>query len=259
VPRSAERLVFGALLAFLLAVVVLIAIIGSLLQHQRQCGEGGLLGGPPTAAAEAIPAELMPIFEAAEQRYGVAWSVLAAINKVETDFGRNVCVSSTGAIGWMQFMPATWRRYGVDGDGDGRKDPYNPRDAIPAAASYLRASGAQRDLRGAILTCGQIVIAAEISVSSPDFGLLGPVMDAALSELADIGVTDTPGVLVADTGYWHQVQMEQIVEHGIQVPIPPDADNRKSPRPGWTEASTRSCVAYCTPSSAAICTANARA
>jgi hypothetical protein len=85
----------------------------------------------------------------------------------------------------------------------------------------------------AAVTCGQIVIAAEISVSSPDFGLLGPVMDAALSELEAVGVTDTPGVLVADAGYWHQVQMEQIVEHGIQVLIPPDAGTRKSPRPGW--------------------------
>jgi hypothetical protein len=80
----------------------------------------------------------------------VAWNVLAAINKVETDFGRNMGVSSAGAIGWMQFMPATWRRYGVDADGDGHKDPYNPKDAIPAAANFLRASGAPGDLRGAL-------------------------------------------------------------------------------------------------------------
>jgi hypothetical protein len=59
-------------------------------------------------------------------------------------------VSSAGAIGWMQFMPATWRRYGVDADGDGHKDPHNPKDAIFAAANYLRASGAPGDLRGAL-------------------------------------------------------------------------------------------------------------
>jgi hypothetical protein len=93
---------------------------------------------------------------------------------------------------------------------------------------YLQGYNAQ-----AAVTAGQIVIAAEISVSSPDFGLLGPVMDAAVSELADIGVTDMPGVLVADTGYWHQVQMDQIVEHGTQVLIPPDAGNRTIPWPGW--------------------------
>jgi hypothetical protein len=151
VPRSSGRLVSGALLAVLLAIAVLIAVIGTLIQAQQGCGPGGLSGGPPTAAAAgAIPAQLMPIFRAAERRYGVPWNVLAAINKVETDFGRNLNVSSAGAIGWMQFMPATWRRYAVDADGDGHRDPYNPRDAIAAAANYLRASGAQRDLRGAI-------------------------------------------------------------------------------------------------------------
>jgi murein DD-endopeptidase MepM/ murein hydrolase activator NlpD len=66
-------------------------------------------------------------------------------------FGRNLNVSSAGAIGWMQFMPDTWARYGVDGDHDGRKDPYDPEDAIPAAGNYLRASGAAEDLRAAIL------------------------------------------------------------------------------------------------------------
>jgi hypothetical protein len=150
VPRSAERLVVGVGLVSLLAMVVLVAVIGSLIGQRQGCGPGGLLGGPPTAAAGAIPGELMPIFRQAGRRYGVPWSVLAAINKVETDFGRNLNVSSAGAIGWMQFMPDTWRRYGVDGDRDGHKDPYNPEDAIPAAANYLAASGAQRDLRAAI-------------------------------------------------------------------------------------------------------------
>ncbi len=123
VPRSAERLVSGLLFGVLLAGVVLVAVIGSLIQAQQHgCGQG-LLGGPPTAAAaDGIPAELMPIFRVAERRYGVAWNVLAAINKVETDFGRNVGVSSAGAIGWMQFMPDTWLRWGTDADGDGLAD-----------------------------------------------------------------------------------------------------------------------------------------
>ncbi|MCA1679345.1 MAG: transposase, partial [Actinobacteria bacterium] len=99
---------------------------------------------------------------------------------------------------------------------------------VKTRGGYLQGYNAQ-----AAVTATQIVIAAEISVSSPDFGLLGPVMDAALSELEAVGVTDTPGVLVADTGYWHQVQMDQIVEHGTHVLIPPDAGNRKTPRPGW--------------------------
>ncbi len=82
--------------------------------------------------------------------YGVRWEVLAAINEIETDYGRNLNVSYAGALGWMQFMPATWKAYGVDANGDGHKDPYNPVDAIFAAARYLKAAGADTDLRRAI-------------------------------------------------------------------------------------------------------------
>ena len=78
------------------------------------------------------------------------WEVLAAINEIETDYGRNLNVSSAGALGWMQFMPATWEMYGVDGNQDGLEDPYNPVDAIFAAARYLKAAGADTDLRAAI-------------------------------------------------------------------------------------------------------------
>jgi hypothetical protein len=107
--------------------------------------------GPPSSEAErTIPDELMPLFEAAERAYDVPWNVLAAVNKVETDFGRNLGPSSAGAVGWMQFMPATWARYGVDADGDGHADPNNPADAIFSAAAYLRASGAGEDLHRAL-------------------------------------------------------------------------------------------------------------
>ena len=97
-----------------------------------------------------IPVFLLPIYQAAGIQYGVRWEVLAAINEIETDYGRNLNVSSAGALGWMQFMPATWQAYGVDANRDGRKDPFNPVDAIFAAARYLKAAGAQDDLRKAI-------------------------------------------------------------------------------------------------------------
>ena len=97
-----------------------------------------------------IPPFLLPIYQAAGIEYGVRWEVLAAINEIETDYGRNLNVSSAGALGWMQFMPATWEMYGVDGNQDGLEDPYNPVDAIFAAARYLRAAGADTDLRAAI-------------------------------------------------------------------------------------------------------------
>ena len=76
--------------------------------------------------------------------------MLASINKIETAFGTNLNVSTAGAVGWMQFIPSTWESYGVDANGDGRKDPYNPVDAICAAAHYLKAAGGDKDLYQAI-------------------------------------------------------------------------------------------------------------
>ena len=98
----------------------------------------------------SIPVFLLPIYQAAGIQYGVPWEVLAAINEIETNYGRNLNVSSAGAMGWMQFIPSSWKMYGVDANGDGKKDPYNPVDAIFAAARYLKAAGADQDLRKAI-------------------------------------------------------------------------------------------------------------
>ncbi len=103
-----------------------------------------------TGAAREIPAELVPIYRSAARTHGVPWSVLAAINRVETSFGRNLNVSSAGAVGWMQFMPGTWRAYGVDANRDGKADPYDPQDAIHAAARYLAANRAATNLRQAV-------------------------------------------------------------------------------------------------------------
>jgi murein DD-endopeptidase MepM/ murein hydrolase activator NlpD len=106
-------------------------------------GLAGLEGNQP-------PAYLIPIFKQAGHRYHVPWSVLAAINQIESDYGQNLSVSSAGALGWMQFMPATWQEWGVDADHDGYANPYSPQDAIFAAARYLQASGAEHDLARAI-------------------------------------------------------------------------------------------------------------
>jgi murein DD-endopeptidase MepM/ murein hydrolase activator NlpD len=97
-----------------------------------------------------VPIFLLPIYQAAGIQYGVRWEVLAGINEIETDYGRNLNVSSAGALGWMQFMPATWKMYGVDANQDGKRDPYNPVDAIFAAARYLKAAGAQSNIRRAV-------------------------------------------------------------------------------------------------------------
>jgi hypothetical protein len=97
-----------------------------------------------------IPPFLIPIYQAAGIEYQVPWQVLAAINEIETDYGRNLSVSSAGAVGWMQFLPSTFKRYAVDANGDGVADPYNPVDAIFTAAHYLHAAGASTNLAQAI-------------------------------------------------------------------------------------------------------------
>src|SRR3954470_12731525 len=116
-------------------------------------------GGVPTGCdvgslrERAVPADLVPVFAEAAQAYGLgaeAPAILAALTKVESGFGRNMGPSSAGAIGWTQFMPTTWQRYGVDADGDGTRDPMSAADAIYSAANYLRHLGAPRDWRRAL-------------------------------------------------------------------------------------------------------------
>jgi hypothetical protein len=110
-----------------------------------------------TASAQAldfyrIPLFLLPVYKAAAFQYDVPWQVLAGINEIETDYGTDLSVSSAGALGWMQFMPGTWLQYGVDATDAGYADPYNPVDAIFAAARYLHAAGASHHLRAAIFS-----------------------------------------------------------------------------------------------------------
>ena len=97
-----------------------------------------------------IPPFLLPIYQAAGIEYDVPWQVLAAINEIETDYGRNLSVSTAGAVGWMQFLPSTWKRWAVDANGDGVADPYNPADAIFTAARYLHAAGASKNVGQAV-------------------------------------------------------------------------------------------------------------
>jgi hypothetical protein len=131
------------------------------LPPQLVAGQAGalaaLLGGSANAASVQaldfyrIPLFLLPIYRAAAVRYDVPWPILAAINEIETNYGTDLSVSSAGAEGWMQFEPSTWLQYGVDALNAGYADPYNPIDAIYAAARYLKAAGAAHDLSGAIL------------------------------------------------------------------------------------------------------------
>ena len=117
---------------------------------------GGILlppnvfNAPFSPVRELSEEQLRELWLRAGGAYGVPWQVLAAINKIETNFGRNMGPSSAGAVGWMQFMPDTWLRWGTDGSGDGIADPWDPEDGVFSAARYLAAAGAHTDIQRAI-------------------------------------------------------------------------------------------------------------
>ena len=103
------------------------------------------IGVHTVKVARARPApELLSYYREAQRRFKIPWNVLAAVNFVETKFGKLRSASAAGAQGPMQFMPATWRRYGLGGN------VQDARDAILGAANYLHASGAPKDLRTAV-------------------------------------------------------------------------------------------------------------
>jgi len=143
-----------------LGLVLMIGVFGAL--FGLRASEIG--GYRPSALARAdIPARYLALYQAAGERYGIDPWILAAIGSVETDHGRSTQpgvrsgVNSAGCCaGPMQFNirngpPSTWDGYGVDGNHDGTRSPYDPADAIPAAAKYLRATGAPADYQAALL------------------------------------------------------------------------------------------------------------
>ncbi|MGZ6623628.1 MAG: transposase [Solirubrobacteraceae bacterium] len=140
----------------------------------------------------------------------------------------------------------TYRATARDGRGrrlGHRPDPYTP-PALPAGtintsdhdSRIVRTTG-QPARQGynaqAAVNEHQIIIAAEVTIDSPDFGHLEPMVDAATDELEKAGVNELPAVVVADPGYWHKRQMENVVSRGMPVLIPPDSGLRKDARPGW--------------------------
>ena len=100
--------------------------------------------------AQAIPARIKALYVASANRWRIPWQLLAGIGMAETRHGRNNTTSSAGAQGLMQFMPATFRAYGVDGDGDGRKQIRNDADSIFSAGHYLVASGVKAGSAGVV-------------------------------------------------------------------------------------------------------------
>jgi Transglycosylase SLT domain len=148
----------GCVAVACLLVAALAALSGASLGSPNASAARSHGDGPSAVALREIPPLYLHLYQQAAEHYGLDWAVLAGIGKVECDHGRDPApscthegvVNSAGAGGPMQFIASTWARYGVDGDGDGRADRWDPADAIYSAANYLRASGAPGDYKQAI-------------------------------------------------------------------------------------------------------------
>jgi membrane-bound lytic murein transglycosylase B len=138
-----------------------------------------------SCATSGVPPILIPIYNRAATAYGLGPqgpAVLASINGIESAFGTNMGPSSAGAVGWMQFLPSTWETYGVDANGDGVSDPYNPEDAIFAAARYLNAAGMPADTYGAIYAYNHADwYVAEVLANANCYGQLDGGVDGAFA------------------------------------------------------------------------------
>ncbi|WP_319641388.1 bifunctional lytic transglycosylase/C40 family peptidase [Priestia megaterium] len=171
--------IVAALLALgvAISVMAMVSVFGILLPDQEDVAE---LDGTAVDFGDIqiskvgegqIPKEYIPIYKAAGEKYNIPWTLIAAIHRVETNFGQDLNTSSVGAIGHTQFMIKTWvgwsfpggtrlgdasipketlmspaaiskyGGFGVDGDGDGKADPYNVTDAMYSTANYLAANG----------------------------------------------------------------------------------------------------------------------
>lgn len=141
-----------------LALMVLALLVGTLgaVLGAKGGGDGPCQTTPGRTATTDIPPAYLALYVKAGTEYGIPWTVLAAIGDAESDHGRGPGsgirsgTNHMGAAGPMQFMPGTWRAYRIDGNGDGRYDVYDPADAIPAAARYLKANGAPAHMKRAI-------------------------------------------------------------------------------------------------------------
>jgi len=150
----------GALVAIAFGLVAALAALGGASLAAGGASAAGAPGGGVSAlAAREIPPLYLRLYEQAAQPYGLDWAILAGIGKVECDHGRDPdpsctregAVNAAGAGGPMQFLESTWASYGVDADGDGSANRWDPSDAIYSAANYLRVSGAPGDYRQALL------------------------------------------------------------------------------------------------------------
>jgi hypothetical protein len=156
-PPVALKLAAAATAAVAMLGAALVLLVATLMGGLAPQGCGPGSNSAPSAVALAdIPGNYLGWIRAAAPRYGLDWTVIAGIYSIESDFGRldapgvRSGENFAGAGGPGQFLAPTWERYGVDGDGDGVKDRYDPADAIPATANLLSQNGAPGDYGRAI-------------------------------------------------------------------------------------------------------------
>ena len=199
-----------------LAIVLALLALTMLIVVLAVGGSGGSCSGGASGPVGGVPANLVPLYQGADAKYQLGpqgASVLAAINFVETDFGQNMSTSSAGAVGWMQFMPATWASYRVTPTGqpapNGPAGWNNSDDAIYTAAKYLRANGAPGNWQAAIYGYNhagwyvqEVVARAQkyyqqgvtgTASGGPTFVSLGGAASAGASCPAASGVGTVPG------------------------------------------------------------------
>jgi cell wall-associated NlpC family hydrolase len=152
----------GAAALFLISLMAVPLFFGANQLYQSagggDCTDTASAASQPRQSSDAngIPANYLQYYKKAGQQFGLPWNLLAGIGKIETDHGQSNAPgvhsgeNFAGAGGPMQFLAGTWNGFGVDGNGDGKKDRYDPADAIPGAARYLKHSGAPNRTRTAI-------------------------------------------------------------------------------------------------------------
>jgi hypothetical protein len=189
-----------------------------------------------------LPPMLLPVYQACGTTYDVPWEVLAAINKIESGFGSNMGPSSAGAVGPMQFMPATWKEDGLDADGDGTADAWDPFDAICAAARYLSSAGAPDHLHRAIFAYNHADwYVEEVLREARNFEALPENLLAALTALAE-GETG-PDPEATTYGEPAASSADALISHWVAVPSLLDREIGTAAGEGGEEAGSRGPIA----------------
>ena len=170
---------------------------------------GGIsVATPSQPAVTDIPPTYLALYEQAGMAHGLPWQLLAGVGEVECDHGRNPdpsctqegAVNSAGAGGPMQFLAATWAQYGLDANGDGNPDRWDPADAIFAAANFLKANGAPTNAAAALYAYNHSqTYVADVLAWASLYTSNGGDTNGATATTSGIGATSAAQAAVAYT------------------------------------------------------------